>query len=847
MPPLPLQNALDKTNLPLPEKLALFGPSAIPLILPYGSKGEPVGGSPWNRYMSGWNRRTAEEAREPSYQADLYSPLEKNVAIRQGGELTQIVAWDFDLWDLAPAILFLNANPWAWENALFTVGRKGFTLWFKILGLYPKHKVDDVWENGPKPELDASKEAKEAWEHIEWRSNGYSVVHGLHPESKECYRIYTVGAGMPEVPWAKFYCPDATFKNWPRLFKDENKYKRGRPLSKELLEARLRIVEELFKIIEIKDEGLRVNVECPNWEAHSSDTGDGQTIVFTGLDGTVPNFHCSHSHCKEEVNREQSIRLRNAFIEAESIEIKNDITDRDQRIKLCTRLAGTGNFYRRGNTYPYELVHWRPGMEEPIALSLSNFQDACDSEEIKFSIERKKGGKIFTAPSDRQIKKYLAQPETNQTRVVKSYSRRPLLTRGPDGSAAILIQTFVPELGVIVLGSAEQESTLELPFEAARELLFTYLSHWKFKTEADRSRGLAQLLTPALLQGGFLARPVPVFLISSDQAAAGKTIWHNFAIKIYQERQVVKAHGNSAVGGTDDMIRQAIKYGDTFCFVDEIKSAVASPLLNAIVTGQNEADIRSAHEKAVRASIDHLIVLLAGVRKDFSFEAQLSTRVIPIQILLASYKRAPDGSLLEEWVEKNTLKLLAAIYAIIIKWVEMGSPVTPSNTRFPSWSGCVNGILEKVLGLPHCTEGLTRIQEEVANADVNWLEQIVEVLKEEGLFYSQDRDKAITLSPGQIREFLLSHGRPIPGEYSGNSQNAYRIQAGIIGRALRGLPHHKATPKVTTFNLGENFVNCYPSGKNEKGRVQYVYLFSSTDLIHCKISQYDGDGVEFEL
>jgi hypothetical protein len=159
-----------------------------------------------------------------------------------------------------------------------------------------------------------------------------------------------------------------------------------------------------------------------------------------------------------------------------------------------------------------------------------------------------------------------------------------LLTRREDGKAAILVQTFAAKLGVIVLGSHEQEKELEISFEEGRELLFTYLDHWKFKTEADRARGLAQLLTPALLQGGFIARPVPVFLIASDKPAAGKTIWHNFAIKIYGEKQVVKAHGNSSVGGTDDMIRQAIKFGDTFCFVDEIKAQVLSPLLNAIVT-----------------------------------------------------------------------------------------------------------------------------------------------------------------------------------------------------------------------------------------------------------------------
>jgi hypothetical protein len=483
-------------------------------------------------------------------------------------------------------------------------------------------------------------------------------------------------------------------------------------------------------------------------------------------------------------------------------------------------------------------------MEEPITLNLSNFQNACDSEGIKFSIERKKG-KAFTTPSDRQIRKYLAQPEGAQAQIVKSYSRRPLLTRGENGKAAILVQTFAPALGVIVLGNEEQKANLEISFGDAAKFLSSYLSHWKFKTESDCSRALAQLFTPALLQGGFITRPVPVFLIASDKPAAGKTIWHQFACRIYQEKAIVKAHSGSSVGGTDDMLKASIKYGDSLCFIDEIRALVDSPLLNAIVTGQEEADIRSAHEKAIRASIDHLIVFLAGVRKDFSFEGQLATRVMPIQILLDTYKRAPDGRLLEEWVNDNSLRLLGAIYSILRAWIESGSPLKSINTRFPAWSGAVNGILE-MLGMVPVTQELARAQNELANSDLAWLENIVSALREEKLFW-EGTGKAESVSPGQIREFLISGGYPIPGAYNPNAPNAYRLQNGIISRALQGLPRHKQTPRVTIFNLGEIFVHCYCCGKNEKGRMKYSFLFSNTDLLPGAVSQYEGDMSEMEL
>lgn len=176
---LPFSEADDKSDLSLKEKIALFGPDAIPLIIPWGSKGAPVPGSILNGYMKDWSHRTLAQTQNPDYQHDLYTQ-KCNVAIRQGGGLTRICGWDFDTDDASVIGEFFKANPFFMTNGIYTVGARGFTLWVRMKGPYPQRKVE--------VDVDGQK--------VEWRGNGYSVIHGLHPSGR-MYKIFTLG----EVPW----------------------------------------------------------------------------------------------------------------------------------------------------------------------------------------------------------------------------------------------------------------------------------------------------------------------------------------------------------------------------------------------------------------------------------------------------------------------------------------------------------------------------------------------------------------------------------------------------------------------------------------------------------------------
>jgi hypothetical protein len=174
--PLPFTLGKDKSDLSLREKLALLGPDAIPLIIPYGSKGKLIPGSPWNRYMKGWDQRTLADTQTKEYQEDLYCDIPKNIAIRQGGGLTQICAWDFDFEEGKVIEEFMAANPFM-RHTIMTVGNRGFTAWIRIAGPYPERNHIVTAHDKYK---------------LEWRGNGYSIIQGKHPEGNQ-YRFFTFG------------------------------------------------------------------------------------------------------------------------------------------------------------------------------------------------------------------------------------------------------------------------------------------------------------------------------------------------------------------------------------------------------------------------------------------------------------------------------------------------------------------------------------------------------------------------------------------------------------------------------------------------------------------------------
>ena len=109
-------------------------------------------------------------------------------------------------------------------------------------------------------------------------------------------------------------------------------------------------------------------VVCKNKDQHSTDTGDGQTIIFTGADqkGLV-SYHCSHSHC-EDLNKEETRNLLRPFIAAETF-ILHQQNKQLNETDLFGHLHLLGCFYRRSEKMPFGSTYWRPA-KEPMPIDL---------------------------------------------------------------------------------------------------------------------------------------------------------------------------------------------------------------------------------------------------------------------------------------------------------------------------------------------------------------------------------------------------------------------------------------------------------------------------------------------
>jgi hypothetical protein len=847
MPSLPFEGLVDKTDLSIQDKIALFGDRVIPLFLPWGSKGDTQEGCAFN-LVEGYQKRTPEFCLEPRYQATLLAPEPHNVAMSQGRNgLTPILGWDFDLWNMEPAERFLEANPFARENALITTGEKGFTLWFRVLGLYPGTNIRSVWENRPeikRKDAQGRKIKDREWEHLEWRVNGYSVIHGLHPAGM-LYRIYTVGTGIIEVPWTgSWKSPDAihAFNNWPGI-KCEKRIRPEQLVSKELFTQRLKIFEDLYgPILGIIDEGHRVQITCPNDEAHSRDSGDGQTVIL-GANGLYPTFNCLHAACETEVNPTQKQRLREALLEAETITIYGDSRDRMGRISCVRKWRESGNFYRRSDSHPYQIIYWQTDMDSPIDLGVRTFRDCNDREGIKFSKALKKSMKECY-PTREQSEYFMHQPETGELTLVKSISPKALLCKTQDG-AQILARQFSEELSIIILGKEEDIPGLTVSFDEGRAKILDLCSCLKFKTPADQSRAIAQLLTPALIQGGFIERPAPIFLMASDLKGAGKSQW-NFGLgDIYQEEIAPNTYEKTTlINGLSEIIRKTIEARRNFLFIDDLIKMVESPLLNAICTSKNAAEIRTAFREFTLVPIDHLSIAMAGVRTKFTLEEQLASRVLPACIIKDELRRAPDGTFMPQWIKTNAQKILAGIYSIITRWAGSGYPLGKAESRFPVWAQCVNGILEKILELEPCTDHLEDLQNNTSDQNSNWLEQIIPTLKEEGLLWEGNNQGAIALSLSELREFILSSGLAIPGNYPLNSQDTSAIQRRILGRTIKRLKiFREIKGKYTLFTLGDFFVKSVQEGHDTSRNPNYKYIFCNTDREPAQTRALSDDAI----
>ena len=111
-------------------------------------------------------------------------------------------------------------------------------------------------------------------------------------------------------------------------------------------------------------------------------------------------------------------------------------------------------------------------------------------------------------------------------------------------SDEILTFTYDEASGIFPTGIPVED----IPLTDAIQLLQEAISDFNFQTEGDKSRGIAALLTPALVAGGVLDARAPVMMLEADASQSGKGYFTKLLGAIYNETPVTVTQRGGGTG-----------------------------------------------------------------------------------------------------------------------------------------------------------------------------------------------------------------------------------------------------------------------------------------------------------
>jgi hypothetical protein len=124
----------------------------------------------------------------------------------------------------------------------------------------------------------------------------------------------------------------------------------------------------------------------------------------------------------------------------------------------------------------------------------------------------------------------------------------------------------------------------EMNLKQAISILLEIVSEFDFLEPADKSRAIAAILSPAFKPGELLKAHFPLFVFEADESQAGKGFFLELVQALYREYASFVTQRKGGVGSFDESLSQKLVNGRPFIQCDNIRGAVDSQYLEAILT-----------------------------------------------------------------------------------------------------------------------------------------------------------------------------------------------------------------------------------------------------------------------
>jgi hypothetical protein len=370
--------------------------------------------------------------------------------------------------------------------------------------------------------------------------------------------------------------------------------------------------------------------------------------------------------------------------------------------------------------------------------------------------------------------------------------------------------------GIYVANGAEPLPDLTL--EEARDLLLEVICDYDFVTESDKSRAIANFISPSLRPGKLLGDDVdfPIDISEANESQSGKTFRQKMGCAIYGETPYVIANRQGGVGSLDESISSALIAGIPFIAFENFRGEMRSQLAEMCLRGIGIAPARAPHKGEIQVPTCHINWQLSSngfeCTRDFGNRASI-TRVSKREVG-HQFKTYPEGNILAH-IKANQSKYLAAVFKVIRAWDEAGRPRTnEARHDFTEWAQTLDWIVQNIFNVPPLIDGHSEEILRVSNPALGWLRTVA---------IAVEKDKRLDeeLLTGEIVDICHFHGLELPG---GRTLLNPEQTSLFAGRLLGRIFHENNAVCVDRYQINRETRQEYDSDQR-KNRQKHSYCF----------------------
>jgi hypothetical protein len=272
---------------------------------------------------------------------------------------------------------------------------------------------------------------------------------------------------------------------------------------------------------------------------------------------------------------------------------------------------------------------------------------------------------------------------------------------------------------------AKGEPVKKVSLKEAVNLIQGLLSDYDFQTESDKSRAIANIMTPALIFGKVLKARAPIGMVEADQSQAGKGFLNKIICAMYNERPAIVSQRKGGVGSVDESFDSALVRAKPFVILDNLRGKLDSPHIEAFMTEKSH-QARVPYQGSV--DIDPSGFILLGTSNNFDMTVDLANRINMVRIrkreMSYQFQQFAEGNILSH-LEANQPLYQGALYTIVSEWWNKGKPqTTESRHDFRDWAKPLDWIVQNIFGCAPLLDGHNEAKQCATSPHFQWLRDV---------------------------------------------------------------------------------------------------------------------------